>query len=74
MFTYVCITSPDTFQEKAWYMREGELRPRPSKISKTSGEREATVWPEEAPGEDRITGIDSCGASGGIRTHSSTGY
>ncbi len=37
-------------------MRGGELRPTQAQVSEVTQEREASVWPEEAPGEDRITG------------------
>jgi hypothetical protein len=40
-------------------MKGGEVRPEPALISEVTREREAVVWPEEAPGEDRITGNQS---------------
>ncbi len=35
------------------------MRPEPALISEVTKVREAVVWPEEAPGEDRITGKQS---------------
>jgi hypothetical protein len=40
-------------------MKGGEVRPEPALISEVTKEREAVVWPEEAPGDDRITGKQS---------------
>jgi glycoprotein 3-alpha-L-fucosyltransferase len=40
---------------RPWYMSVGKQWPLPAAKSPKSGRRKALLWPEEAPGSDRIT-------------------
>ena len=45
---------PTTTKARPYYMKEGQLRPERTVINPTTGKRNATVFPEERPGQDRI--------------------
>jgi hypothetical protein len=46
---------PDV-QHRPWYMNDGLIRPTSCKIDEETGQRDAKVLPNEAPGQDRIPG------------------
>ena len=48
-------TTSEGRQGRPWYMKDGEVWPQHCPVSPDTGEREATLFPEEAPGDRMIS-------------------
>ena len=49
------ITNSTSGEGRPWYMKDGELWPQHCPVNSDTGEREATLFPEEAPGDRMIS-------------------
>ena len=48
-------TTSETGEARPWYMKDGEVWPQHCPLSPDTGEREASLFPEEAPGDRMIS-------------------